>query len=340
MDGYRGGDVSCFCHAIETHRMTQPQIVEDTPATTEEWLSRRVGRLHLAQRLGIEDEHQAQVIGRGRTWFHIENWTSGHALIRNTLRLTGLYRRGQRNVVDFEVRHNPLRLPRLPAAFEGYTLLQLSDLHLDAQPGFPKALAARLAGLDYDLCVLTGDYRFLTHGPFEAALDGLRVIREAIRGPIYAILGNHDSIRMLPALEAMGIHMLMNEAVALRREDGELWLAGIDDPHYYRADNLEKASDEIPLDASSILLAHSPEIYRNAAHAGFDAMLCGHTHGGQICLPGDYPLYLNAAAPRRVCRGPWRHHRMQGYTSRGTGSSVVDVRFNCRPEITLHHLGA
>jgi len=236
------------------------------------------------------------------------------------------------------VHHNTLALQHLPTAFDGYTLLHLSDLHLDAQAGFPGALAEKLTDLDYDLCVLTGDYRFLTHGPFEAALDGLRIVREAIRGPIYGILGNHDSIRMLPAIEAMGIHMLMNEAVTLQREGTELWLAGIDDPHYYRADNLEKASDEIPLDATSLLLAHSPEIYRNAAHAGFDAMLCGHTHGGQICLPGGYPLYLNAAAPRHVCRGHWRHHKMQGYTSRGTGSSVVDVRFNCRPEITLHRL--
>ena len=301
-------------------------------------LAQRVGRLHLAQRLGIEGEHKKQVVGRGRTWFHLENWSTGSNLIRNILRLSGLYRRGQRNVMDFEIRHNTLTLPRLPAAFDGLTLLHLSDLHLDVHPGFPAALATRLRGLDYDLCVLTGDYRFLTHGPIEAALDGLRHVCEAIHTPLYGVLGNHDSIRMLPAIEAMGIRLLMNEAVVLKREDDELWLAGIDDPHYYRADNLEKASDDIPLDATSLLLAHSPEIYRNAAHAGFDAMLCGHTHGGQICLPGGRPLYCNAAAPHRVCRGPWRHHRMQGYTSRGTGSSVVDARFNCRPEITLHRL--
>jgi len=312
---------------------------EETAEGQEQQLARRVGRLHLAQRLGLERDQEDQVVGRGRNWFHIENWTTAHALIRNTLRLTGLYRRGQRNVMDFEVRRNALVLPRLPTVFEGFTLLQLSDLHVDAHVDFPAALAARIERLDYDLCVLTGDYRFHTYGPMDAALAGLHQIREAIRGPVYGILGNHDSIRMLPALETMGIRMLMNEAVALQREGAALWLAGIDDPHYYRADNLEKASDAIPLEATSILLAHSPEIYRNAAHAGFDAMLCGHTHGGQICLPGGYPIYCNAAAPRRVSRGgPWRQHQMQGYTSRGTGSSVVDARFHCRPEITLHRL--
>jgi hypothetical protein len=85
-------------------------------------------------------------------------------------------------------------------------------------------------------------------------------------------------------------------------------------------------------------LAHSPEPYRLAAHAGFDLMLSGHTHGGQICLPGGIALMTNADCPRRFCKGAWRYHTMQGYTSVGSGSSVVGVRFNCPPEMTLHQL--
>ena len=87
-----------------------------------------------------------------------------------------------------------------------------------------------------------------------------------------------------------------------------------------------------------MLLSHTPELYRQAAHAGFDLMLCGHTHGGQICLPGGVPVLTNADCPRRYCAGRWRHHRMHGYTSRGTGVSMVDVRLNCPPEVTLHRL--
>ena len=105
-------------------------------------------------------------------------------------------------------------------------------------------------------------------------------------------------------------------------------------------DNFEKAAQNIPPEALAILLSHSPEPYRLAAHTGFDLMLSGHTHGGQICLPGGVALMTNADCPRRFCRGAWRYHHMQGYTSLGSGSSVVGVRFNCPPEITLHHLRA
>jgi predicted MPP superfamily phosphohydrolase len=88
----------------------------------------------------------------------------------------------------------------------------------------------------------------------------------------------------------------------------------------------------------SILLAHSPEIYRRAAYVGFDVMLCGHTHGGQIRLPGTPALTYNSAAPRYTGEGDWTFDLMQGYTSAGTGSSIFPARFNCPPEITLHRL--
>ena len=88
----------------------------------------------------------------------------------------------------------------------------------------------------------------------------------------------------------------------------------------------------------SILLSHTPEAYRHAAHADFDLMLCGHTHGGQICLPGGRPLLTDASSPRRFARGAWRYHAMTGYTATGSGTSLVDVRLNCPPEVTLHTL--
>lgn len=132
--------------------------------------------------------------------------------------------------------------------------------------------------------------------------------------------------------------MLLNEAVALARSGETIYLAGIDDPHYDREDNLEKACEPIPPEALSILLAHSPEIYWHAAHVGFTILLCGHTHGGQICLPGGFPLLCNARCPRRFCTGPWTYYRLLGSTSVGSGVSIVEVQLNCRPEITLHRL--
>ncbi len=301
-------------------------------------LEQRVSPAHLRQRLGIESDHEAQVFGQGLNLFHIENWYSIHSAMRGILKILFLHRRGRRNALDVEICSNVIGVPGLPEAFQGYTILQISDLHLDMNGDIPQALIRALQDLRYDLCVLTGDYRAKTYGGFGEALEAMRQVRSHLQGAVYGVLGNHDSIQMVPGLEALDVCMLLNESVALERDGQAIYLAGIDDPHYYRADNLEKASLQVPHGAVSILLAHSPEIYRHAAHAGFDVMFCGHTHGGQICLPGGLALMCNASCPRAYCAGPWRYRDLAGYTSRGSGVSVIDVRLNCPPEITLHTL--
>lgn len=301
-------------------------------------LESRLGPLHARQRLGIERENQPRVFGNGINFFHPENWYSVHSLIRNSLRLVGLYGRGVRNTLDIQVRENPVLIEGLPPAFDGFTLLHLSDIHADIHPPAVHAMVERVRDLDYDLCVLTGDYRAQTHGPVDAALEWMGVLTTGLSQPVYGVFGNHDSITMLPGLEAMGIRMLVNEHVAVERNGARVFLAGIDDAHYYRVDNIEKAVGRIPHGETTILLSHTPEIYRQAAHAGFALMLCGHTHGGQICLPGGIPITLDAKCPRALGAGTWRHGKMAGYTSVGAGTSIVNVRLNCPPEVTLHRL--
>ncbi|MBS0641065.1 MAG: metallophosphoesterase family protein [Proteobacteria bacterium] len=302
------------------------------------FLEQRLGRLHARQRLGIEAAHEAQIFGQGLNFFHIENWYSIHTVIRTTLRLAGLYRRGVRNAGAVQVVRNEITSPRLPRAFDGFTLLHITDLHADISGPAMRRVIDLLPGLDYDLCVLTGDYRGATFGPHQRALDGVAEVQAHLRAPVYGVLGNHDTIRMVPALEAMGIRMLLNECIPLERDGARIYLAGVDDAHFFRVDNIEKAGDPIPQDAFSVLLSHTPEIYRQAAHAEFDVMLSGHTHGGQLCLPGGIPLTLDSNLPRRYGAGAWRYEGMAGYTARGAGSSIVAVRLNCPPEITLHRL--
>ncbi|TQV66995.1 metallophosphoesterase [Exilibacterium tricleocarpae] len=311
-----------------------------TPVRHPVPLEARIGSIHFNQRLGLEREKEARVFGGGRTFFHIENWTLIGVLLKYGLRLLGLTARGKRNARAIRLTHNRVALARLPAAFEGYRILHVSDPHLDMADDIPHALIEAVRGVDYDICVFTGDFRGKTHGDFSRAIDGLRRVRTHLKHEVYAVLGNHDSLGMAPEIEALGIRVLLNEHVQLRRggQDAGLYLAGIDDPHYYRADNFDKTAGNIPAGAVSILLAHSPEVYRHAAFANFDLMLCGHTHGGQICLPGGLPLLLNADCPRQFCVGRWRFRDMQGYTSTGSGACVLDVRFNCPPEITLHTL--
>jgi predicted MPP superfamily phosphohydrolase len=301
-------------------------------------LELRLGPLHAKQRLGIETEHEAQVFGQGLNFFHVENWYSIHSVIRNALRLAGLYGRGLRNAERVELRHNDIELKRLPPSFDGFSILHISDMHADMNQRAMSRLIELVEDMRYDICVLTGDFRGKTFGPFEASLEGVARVRAHLSGPLFAVLGNHDTIRMVPGLEQMGIRVLINESEAILRGNERIHLAGIDDAHFYRVDNIEKASAGIPADAFAILLSHTPEVYRQAAHAGFRLLLSGHTHGGQICLPGSIPITLDSALPRRLGAGAWKYHDMIGYTSVGAGSSIVPVRINSRPEITLHRL--
>jgi predicted MPP superfamily phosphohydrolase len=302
-------------------------------------LEKRLGWRHAKARLGIEKDHEAQVFGQGINFFHIENLPLSHAVISSVLMATGLYWRGLDNAAKVELRENRITLPRLPKAFDGFTILQLSDLHVEMSAAAMERVVMLLKDLRYDLCVLTGDYRAKTWGPYGATLSGVARIVAALRGELYGVLGNHDTIRMVPGLEAMGIRMLLNESAIIERGGERIHLAGIDDAHFYRMDNLEKAGADIPPGTFSILISHTPEIYREAAHADFDVLLSGHTHGGQICLPGRIPITLDSVLPRSMGAGPWKYHGMVGYTAVGAGSSVVPVRFNCPPEITLHRLG-
>lgn len=302
-------------------------------------LTARIGRAHLRRRLGLEADHEVFVLNRpGAHFFYPENWYSVHGFIRHALRLSGLLVRAQQNATRLQVRHNLVALPTLPSAFEGFRILHLSDLHLDMEPRNVEALCARLPALDYDLCVLTGDYRAKTFGPYDRVLSAMHKVRQQLEAPMLAVLGNHDTLAFVPLFESMDIRCLLNESELIERQGERIYLAGVDDAHYYQVHNLDKAAADIPEGAIAILLSHTPEIYRHAAHCGFDLMLCGHTHGGQICLPGGLPLTWDARCPRRLAAGAWRHGAMLGYTSVGAGTSVVNARLNCPPEITIHEL--
>jgi uncharacterized protein len=303
-------------------------------------LEARLGRVHARQRLGIEEDHAHQVFRRARSVFHPENWYSFASLVRNSMRLTGVYGRAMRNARSLDTVHHPAAVPGLPRAFHGFRILHLSDLHIDVSEPSAHALIEAVRTVDYDLCVLTGDYRFRTTGDIAPTLANMARLRASLAGDVYAVLGNHDSVKMLPDLEAMGIRILMNESVALERGGERLYLAGIDDAHFFGVENFDKALAGVPPEATTVLLSHTPEVYLQAAHAGVDLLLCGHTHGGQICLPGRIPVMLDARIPRRFGRGSWRYQNMLGYTSPGSGTSIVEVRLNCPPEITLHTLEA
>lgn len=250
------------------------------------------------------------------------------------LRLTGLYRRGLANALDLQATEITLGFADLPAAFDGFTLLQMTDLHVDALPEAMAAAIELAAAVPVDLCVLTGDYRFYSAGPFEQILPAFRalVARVEARHGVVAVLGNHDGADMVAPLEATGVRLLVNETLSLARGGANLHVTGTDDVHYFETEAAGAALARTPA-GFKIALVHSPEIADLAADSGFHLYLTGHTHGGQICLPGGRPIITQLRRFRGKASGLWRHGAVQGYTSTGVGISGLPVRFNCRGEV-------
>lgn len=303
-------------------------------------MEKRIGRRHLSKRLRRQVNHSAIQFDEGRFQFHWENFEPSFAILRQLLRCMGLLKRGMKNALDYRVDEIEISLRNLPKSFRNFRILQLSDIHMDGIRDQGESLREKIAELRFDLCLLTGDFRFLTFYDYEKAMADLKGLVGSLRCEhgILGILGNHDFIEMVPLLETMGIRVLLNETVTIQRGDEAIWIAGTDDCHFYQVDDLSKALGEIPPDDFKILMAHSPELLDEAAQAGVHYYLSGHTHGGQICLPGGIPVLTNAHCPRKFVSGPWQYGNMEGYTSRGTGSSGLAVRYFCPPEITLHRL--
>jgi predicted MPP superfamily phosphohydrolase len=230
-------------------------------------------------------------------------------------------------------------LPDLPRAFDGFRILHLTDFHFDYTPELAEIVREKLKGAEFDVCVLTGDYRGEDYGPYEESLTALETVRSALGDAVYAVLGNHDSIEIMLRLPEMGIRGLVNEAVWLERSGERILLAGVDDGHWYRTHDFAALRPQMEEAEVTVLLSHTPELFREAAVAGADVMLSGHTHGGQLCLPGGFPLVAHVKnTPRAMIRGAWRWGSMQGYTSRGAGTSSIDCRLFCPGEISLHVL--
>src|SRR4030081_1792264 len=135
-------------------------------------LEERLGSLHARQRLGMETDHEAQVFGQGLTFFHLENLYLAPAIIRNALKLTGLYWRARRNAERIVVRRNDVRFAALPSRFDHYTIRHTSDLHVDMNEAAMQNLIQLVGGLQYDLCVLNGDYPGKSGGAFRGGHGG------------------------------------------------------------------------------------------------------------------------------------------------------------------------
>jgi len=237
-------------------------------------------------------------------------------------------------------------LRRWPAALEGFTIAQLSDLHYD--PHFSahplKAAIGMVNDLNPDLIVLTGD--FVTFPSFDRDVEKAAAIAEPcaallqqMRAPhgLWAVLGNHDCDtdpdRVTGALLSQGIPVLANRSVPIESKGARFWLSGLNDILSETSD-LNAALANVPRDEATVLLAHEPDYADYAAHHPVDLQLSGHSHGGQVRIPFLPPLYLPDLA-RKYFMGLYRIGPLTLYTNPGLGTMGVPIRLNCPPEITF-----
>ena len=301
-------------------------------------LELRMGRKLLAERLDKQEGKTAKLQHQGEGLFRLERAVPLDRIVAFGLRLLGMGPLCRRNFLNVSLVEQEWILPNLPQAFDGFRLLHLTDLHIDLDPALTPIIEKITRETRHDAAVVTGDFRDKTTGDATPCLREMARITAALSPQRWGILGNHDFLEMVPALEADGLPILLNECASIQRGHEQLWIGGIDDPHFYKTHDLIGVRKRIPPDAFSVLLSHSPETFQEAARLGFDFQLSGHTHGGQLCLPGGYPVVVPCRLEKKFLSGRWRHESLLGYTSPGTGSCGVAARLNCPPEVTLHIL--
>lgn len=300
----------------------------------------RIGSEQMGRRLRSQVNLSALKFGAGFVRFHWENMDFLMDFIGAILRICGISGMAVRNTLDYDIEEIEILSDNLPDGFDGFRILQLSDLHIDGTIDRGDKLRNIVSKMDFDLCVITGDFRYKVYGDYDEMLKLMKDLIPALKCEygIYGVLGNHDFIEFVYGLESMEIKMLLNESVSVKRGRESIWITGVDDPHFYECDDLPEAIRDVPSNAFNILLAHSPEIISTASDSGVDYYLSGHSHGGQLCMPGGIPVLTNSRCRRKYVSGAWKYKDMYGYTSRGTGSSGLPARLNCKPEITLHRL--
>lgn len=252
------------------------------------------------------------------------------------LKVTGYYHRGYGNAKTIRVNELTLKFPNLPSAFNGFVILHLSDLHIDSIPGFASILIQKIKGLKFDICLLTGDYRRDISGSFSHILKPLQILSKYTQtsNGTFAVLGNHDSYLMARYEEQSGMELLINESVVIEKDEQKILITGTDDPFNFFTESALLCFETKGYDFK-IAMVHTPELAKVASDKKYDLYLCGHTHGGQICLRDGFPLISHQFEGKQFNHGKWNIGKMIGYTSTGAGVSGMPVRFNCPAEVTL-----
>lgn len=252
---------------------------------------------------------------------------------------------------DVEVTNINLILPRLDKSFDGFKLAQISDLHLDnwMTSDRIKAIFQLVLAQKPDLVAITGDFITFhknTQGLKNPYLTDLASALNTLssKQPTLAVLGNHDHEIGAPlirdALAAGHVTDLSNSIYSINQGPSSLHFAGMDCMDFVNNGryDFKGLANRTPSDGAAIILVHYPDLANQSARTGrFDLQISGHSHGGQVIIPFGGPIYVPDGA-RRYPIGLYRVGSMLHYTNRGLGMCGIQMRINCRPEITIYHL--
>jgi len=237
------------------------------------------------------------------------------------------------------VEHQPISLRRLPKEFDGFRIVQLSDVHhgpFSSTEQIERAVetANRLRP---DIIALTGDY--ISRERHYAAPCAEMLGRLQAKYGVYAVLGNHDhwtdAALITDLFRAEGITVLINQGMHFEHRGASFWLAGVDDT-MVGLEDISLALAGARKDEMKLLLAHNPIILRRAARAGVDLVLSGHTHGGQVALRSERSA--SGRPRRRLLKGLGHQGNTQIYVTRGLGTVILPIRYGCPPEVSLLEL--
>lgn len=237
------------------------------------------------------------------------------------------------------VEHQPIYLPRLPKEFDGFRIVQLSDIHhgpFSSKEQIERAVETANR-LKPDIIALTGDYISKERHYAPACAEMLGKLRA--RYGVYSVLGNHDhwtDAKLITDLfRAEGITVLINEGMRFELKGAAFWLAGVDDT-MVGLEDISLALAGSSRDEMKLLLAHNPIVLRRAARASIDLVLSGHTHGGQVALRSEQGA--SGRPRRRLLKGLGRQGNTQIYVTRGLGTVILPIRYGCPPEVSLLEL--
>jgi uncharacterized protein len=237
------------------------------------------------------------------------------------------------------VSNHTIQSPEVPTSFDGYRIVQVSDLH-DATFGEnQQRLVKKIQQTKPDTIVITGDIIDSNRYNLQNSLD---LIDQIVKiADVYYVTGNHevatnDVDRIKEKLSDRGVRVLSNETLKLERAGEAISLAGIEDPLMGKVASQMIADSRVPSDAFTVLLAHRPEDFQAYVDAGIDVTFSGHAHGGQFRIPGMGGLVAPGQGyfPKYTA-GIHEQNQSKLVVSRGLGNSIIPMRLFNLPEIVV-----